>query len=951
MRIPFLYGPLLALATLPQTTSGIFVDEVGNIDFHYNLVGLPKPDSTFFHKPTAEANRSLLYTVSDVGVLGALLPSDGSILWRQYLAQDGPERNGLLRSSEDETWIVSAYGSKVQAWNAFYGRNIWSRETGANVIDVAIANTPIDGRKDVFTLSQDQTSVVVSRLNSLDGSLVWSTELAHGFNAEKLAVSDNQLFVIRTSNSGLTIGPIDIISTTAAPEITLSSKSDQESQILFVGGSLTQPVLVWRQGENTIYVNTLGSSSKAEIELPAGASGVEIYGSPSSGTKTYILIDSKTENGARVYAISGSSATKAYDLPSSTGQSVFSAATVEGQTYFMRATAQSVALFSPENPSAVSEWPLVVKDKKVIVASISEVLKTSSGFSFSSAVVSSNQDWALVSDGLETWSRVEGLSSTVSAVFANIPEDENIAKVLDQEAHTNPVAAYMHRMTRHIQDLQHLPGYLQSLPDKLINAIYGKQATAPGTRDTFGFHKILVVATSRGRMYALDTGSRGRVIWSRQVTPHNPVKSWEVIGLYADDNSHTITVVDASGALFTLNTIDGSVIDIKTITQSGSVQSSIFVQGSEASWVLPVLENGFLPDVTLYKVLNETFVVRGSDNDIKGVKYTDNGSSYVTWSFIPPTGFAITKVSHRDAHDPVASIGRVLGDRSVLYKYLNQNTVLLTLANAEESILINSLVDTISGQVLFSSTHKGVDVNKDFDCVLSENWMACTFFANYVVHDGTGRSLNGVHIVMTDFYESNKTNDRGPLGTSDEASALSPFEVPNTSGIPHAISQAFVVSVPITALAVSQTRQGITRRQILAYSPDLHSVFGLPREMFDPRRPVGREPTKDEFEAESLLRYMANIELDPKATLSHVRDVIGITGILSIPTNMESTSLIVSYGIDIFSTRLSPSMQFDVLGRGFDRVSLVGTCLALFAGVIVLKPLVTKKQIDNTWRA
>ncbi|KAL1894602.1 hypothetical protein Cpir12675_003589 [Ceratocystis pirilliformis] len=945
MRISFLSASIWALATLPQLASSIFVDEVGNIDFHYNLIGLPKPESTFFHKPTAEANRTLLYTVSDVGVLGALLPSDGSVLWRQYLAQDGIESNGLLKPSPGEASVVSAYGSKVQTWSAFHGRNIWTREADGSVVDIAIASVAIDGRKDVFSLSKSPKSFVVSRLNSLDGSLVWSTQLDEGLNAQKLVISAEKLFVIGLSKSGVSVIPVDVSSNSISPEIVFS-KSNQVPRILFVGGSLTQPIMVWSHDiEGVIYVNTLGSSSKAEIALSGSASQVNIRGSVSTGSKTYILVDSKTGKDAQVYEIGSSSVTKAYTLPGTSGMSIFSAAAVGDESYFVRATIDKVALFSWENPSAVFEWPLVVKDNKVIVDSISEVIKSSSGFNLSVAGVSSNHEWILLNDGQEAWSRVEGLSSTVAAAFANIPEDEHIAKALDQEAHTNPVAAYMHRATRHLEDLQHLPAYLQSLPDKLISAVYGKPSVAPGTRDSFGFHKILIVATSRGRVYALDTGSRGRVMWTRQVIPYTSGQTWDVIGLYADDTRHTITVMDTTGVSFTLSTVDGSVADSGAVGQPRRVQGSVLVHGNGESWILPVFEGGVLPDLVPSKVLNETVVVRGLENDVKGVKYTDDGSSHVIWSFLPPPGFTIAKVSHRDAHDPVASIGRVLGDRSVLYKYLNQNTILITLTNSEESTLINSLIDTISGQVIFSSTHKGVDVNKEFDCVLSENWMACTFFAKYVVQDGTGRVLNGVHLVMTDLYESNKTNDRGPLGMSEEASMLSPYEVPNTVGLPHAVSQAYIISTPITALAVSQTRQGITRRQILAHAPDLHSVFGLPREMFDPRRPVGRDPSKDEFEAESLPRYTANIELDPKTTLSHVREVIGITGILSIPTNMESTSLLVSYGVDLFSTRLSPSMQFDVLGRGFDRVSLVGTCLALFGGVIALKPLVVNTPL------
>ena len=55
---------------------------------------------------------------------------------------------------------------------------------------------------------------------------------------------------------------------------------------------------------------------------------------------------------------------------------------------------------------------------------------------------------------------------------------------------------------------------------------------------------------------------------------------------------------------------------------------------------------------------------------------------------------------------------------------------------------------------------------------------------------------------------------------------------------------------------------------------------------------------------------------------------------------MESTSLVLAYGIDIFGTRVTPSAAFDILGKAFNKLSLVATVAALAVGVFVLAPMV-----------
>ncbi|KAK6860070.1 hypothetical protein PG990_012627 [Apiospora arundinis] len=83
--------------------------------------------------------------------------------------------------------------------------------------------------------------------------------------------------------------------------------------------------------------------------------------------------------------------------------------------------------------------------------------------------------------------------------------------------------------------------------------------------------------------------------------------------------------------------------------------------------------------------------------------------------------------------------------------------------------------------------------------------------------------------------------------------------------------------------------------------------------------------------------------------ITHERDVIGVKDIITAPANLESTSLVFAYGLDIFGTQVTPSLPFDILGKGFNKVTLIGTVLALTAGVMALGPMVRKKMINMRW--
>jgi hypothetical protein len=220
---------------------------------------------------------------------------------------------------------------------------------------------------------------------------------------------------------------------------------------------------------------------------------------------------------------------------------------------------------------------------------------------------------------------------------------------------------------------------------------------------------------------------------------------------------------------------------------------------------------------------------------------------------------------------------------------------------------------------------------------MSENWFAYSYTA-----ESSDISPKGNQLVVGEMFESLIPNDRGTLQSQMNFTSL------QTPSEPFTLVQTYQISESISQLAVTQTKQGITSRQLLAVLADSNAIVGIPYAVLDPRRPVGRDPTKDE-QVEGLMRYTPIIEFDPKWYLNHQREVIGTTHVITSPALIESTSLVFAYGLDVFGTRLSPSFSFDVLGRDFNKFQMLATVAALGVATVIVAPLVVRKQINTRW--
>lgn len=700
--------------------------------------------------------------------------------------------------------------------------------------------------------------------------------------------------------------------------------------LLYVGSNTDLPVIVWtNQLHNLLYINIVGTSSIAtfDVEKSSEIDTIKIHAPTHSTRSAHFLIQyqSDTSDWAEVFHVDSESSIvqKVFAVPAVAGRAAFSISTTESGIYFTRFTGNQISIFSSSSSKSIGDWsfPKVnnadEREEYFPVHAQSEVLVRNGGAPvIRSVVLLSNGDWTLIKNGEASWYRPESLAGIVAAEFVDLEEAQPLIHELEIEEQTNFISSFVHRLVRHVHTLSRLAvklgGFKGMTMAEILAFGIGRKSDAETNR-VFGFGKTVVVATENGRLIGLDTGNHGVPVFNIKAANLGADERWtaQAVGSISARLAEMSAIVVKDGIIGTTDPTISS-----NFTLSASLKST---------------SNG-QTELTTYGIENE--VLQGRRD------------GQLTWQFVPQPSQRIHSVTASVKDEPVASIGKVLGDRRVLYKYQNPNAILVITTNGNAGTIAVHLLDATSGVVLYASQHGGVETSRPIAAVISENWFAYSFTT-----DSIDEAVSkGYQLVVSELYESELPNDRGPLGANASFSSLRPTVDATQPSKPHVIRQIFHLPEEIGTMAVTQTSQGITSRDLLVGLPGTSAIVAIPRLAVDPRRLVGKDPTPGQME-EGLTRYSPMIDFDPKWHLTHRLEVMGVRKIIAAPATLESTSLVFAYGVDVFGTRVAPSFAFDVLGGSFNKLQLVLTVVALTLGAFVVAPLVQRKQTNALWQS
>jgi len=308
--------------------------------------------------------------------------------------------------------------------------------------------------------------------------------------------------------------------------------------------------------------------------------------------------------------------------------------------------------------------------------------------------------------------------------------------------------------------------------------------------------------------------------------------------------------------------------------------------------------------------------------------------AFATWASSLPAGEEILSIVPCPS-GLSASLGKVLGNRTTLYKYLNPHLFAVTTASPNTCGVY--MVDAAKGSIVYHTSiaakqgAEGCDLHATF----VENWLVYVYWEEQYQWAG---QTKGRRLVTVELYEGSKPDDK------TRSSELSSYS--NNTLAVTAIEASYIFPHAVTSITTTSTKYGISMKDIIVANEN-GQIQSFPRLLLSPRRTKDK-PTSEEQE-EWLVQYDPVLPDDAHRVLSHNYHVANIRHILTAPALLESTSLVFAYGLDLFGTRVAPSGQFDVLSETFNKVQLVFTICGLAAAIIATRPMVRRKRLRERW--
>ena len=381
---------------------------------------------------------------------------------------------------------------------------------------------------------------------------------------------------------------------------------------------------------------------------------------------------------------------------------------------------------------------------------------------------------------------------------------------------TRLIQSFISRIQRHVSQLQ---GMALAITDFRLSG-RKQRGVVP---DRFGLRKVVVVATGRGKIYGLDSGS-GSVLWQARVDGAPKALHLQKDGRGGAEGALACLVYKhhrSTHFVLSFNPITGAIASNQPV--GFDLSQALLLPETPDSSLRPVLLVGkdstveLLPPEAIDHIaaLPRLFVVTERENEgLTGnlVSVSDTGKVTLVpvWSLESP-GAKIIHVRTRAMDEKVHSAGRVMDDRSVLFKYMNPNLALVVAEgqdSASKAFITIQVVDLVTGKIFFAATHK--KVSPPFHAVLSENWAIYTFF---------NEKARRTELVSLELYEGK---------TQGNSTMFSSIENPV---VPLVERQAYILPVSeVASIRETITEKGITAKHLLVASSQ-GAILDLPLHM------------------------------------------------------------------------------------------------------------------------
>lgn len=563
-------------------------------------------------------------------------------------------------------------------------------------------------------------------------------------------------------------------------------------------------------------------------------------------------------------------------------------------------------------------------------------------------VLLSSADGALtlIQQGKIKWTREEALTDVETADFLDLTLSDAEGAIEEELNNKNGdvLGAFQRRISSQISHVKNLVLHILGL-----GPAPSKAQKAGLVRDDFGLHKMLVVVTSTGKVFGIDNVS-GKYHWTRYLPEITGFANGQSMKLLVQRTSRFYPLTaqcvilgrnknTKKGLIYQFNPITGQPVNKGFIQLPYEIQQAsllhetgpdflrglLILDSNSEAHVLPESCAKFAHNFYLFSAQRETGVINGFLVVFKNGEL----STIPTWTVNLGGGEKGQKIVAIEGKNPIEHVhsqGRVLSDRSVLYKYINPNLIAVATHgpdNIHKYILNVHLLDVVSGSIVFSMSHKRV--RPPLHMVHSENWLVYSYYNDKV---------RRTEVATLELYEG-KTQTNSTVWSSLDAPPLPLVE-----------RQSYILPVAVAAMEETITEKGITNKHVLI-GLTTGAVVEISWALLDPRRPV---TSPEKAREEGIIPYMPELPMPHEIIINYNQTVANIKDMHTAPSGLESTCLVFVHGLDIFVTRVAPSKTFDLLKEDFDYFLITVVLVLLTTTSYIVKHFASQKAIKQAWK-
>uniref|UniRef100_A0A4W6G6K9 ER membrane protein complex subunit 1 n=1 Tax=Lates calcarifer TaxID=8187 RepID=A0A4W6G6K9_LATCA len=967
----------LKFTILCGTIEAVFEDQVGKFDWRQQYVGKVR----FSHFDTHVQSSKKVLLATEKNVFAALNTRTGELFWR-HVDKTGPEGNidALLQHGQDAVLVVGN-GRLLRSWEINVGGLNWEIVLDSGSFQSACLVGQQDTVKHVAVLKK--TAISLHYLSN--GHQKWIENLPESETVDYQAVysgGNGEVYALGlVPHSHITIVAYSVEDGEIIKQISVEAPwlSNIQASCAVVGQGILTCV---DSATVSLYILDLHMQSQM-TQIPLQSLGLEAapgfhpalmstQPNPARpplpefflqlGPEHYLLL--QLNNGQIVtlrdfkpamlvsFATTGEKTVAAVMSPKN------KTSNENDQFLLFPPQACSLNLFSAETGRRLLDTTLIFnvdpnggKPEKLYVQAF---LKKDDSVGYRVMVQTEDHTLTFLQQpGRVMWTREEALSDVVTMEMVDLPLTGTQAELEGEfgKKADGLMSMVLKRLSSQFILLQAWIGHLWKLfydARKPRSQVKNDVTIENLSRDEFNLQKMMVMVTASGKLFGIDSKT-GSILWRHYLDniPSNAAFKLMVqrtTAHFPHPPQCTLLIKDKDTGLATLhvfNPIFGKKSHITPPTLPQPILQSLMLPLMDQDYAKVLLlvddqykVSAFPSTKNVLQQLQEMassiffYLIDSAQGRLSGYRLRMDLSTELIWEVVIPTEVQrIVSVKGKRPNEHVHSQGRVMGDRSVLYKYLNPNLLAVvtesTDLHQERSFVGILLIDGVTGRIFHEAVQR--KARGPVHVVHSENWVVYEYWS-------TKSRRNEFSVI--ELYEGMELYNSTVFSSLDRPHA------------PQVLQQSYIFPSSISTMEATLTEKGITSRHLLIGLPS-GGILSLPKMFLDPRRP---EIVSEQSREENLIPYAPELLIRTEWFINYNQTVSRVRGIYTAPSGLESTCLVVAYGLDIYQTRVYPSKQFDVLKDDYDYMLISSVLFALFFATMISKRLAEVKLLNRAWR-